>query len=261
MFTQITHVSQRLWCGLLAVLASLVLVVSGMSPAQAEQVSGSGKWQSTGNNELGNLSIPSLPSGTQFKSITPNGGTTFFLRSDGTVAASGNSAGMVDSIPSLPSGVKYVDLAGAGSLVLLRSDGEYAVTGAYANDPGFIGGLPPGVTYRKLLGNSPNLRLRSDNKVEIVGQVTDLDGDLEGPTPWVKTVTNRTDYVEGAIGAGFALLLRADGKVKSVVWDRCGGITDCLEGTPEFPLGGKVPSLPKGVTFKKVVTNGEGYAV
>jgi len=257
---------------LVAVGAALLLVVgAGVVPAAAQQVSGDGAWRSTGHDYDGDgdLVVPALPKGVTFTNIRLVSRGSLFFRSDGKVVANGTlkAQGFNERVPALPSGVRYVDGFATNdvrsaelSFLLLRSDGELV---RYNNTPSdySLRELSGSVRYARF-GNRWELRFLSDGRVEYVYWTMPSEPEAGDEPTLHRVVTRRSDYVGGVYGAGYVILLRADGRAVSRVWDEC-AMTDegnvCFAGRK--PTGSVVPKLPKGVRYTQVTGDGQGYVV
>jgi len=130
------------------------------------------------------------------------------LRSDGTIAAWGNSGSGVLDVPALPVGTVYTAVsAGSSHNLALTSAGNIVAWGSNAQGQCGVPAAPAGVRYSAVsAGYLHSLALRSDGVVVAWGLNTSQQCS-------VPALPAGTTYVAVAAGEAFSLALRSDGRV------------------------------------------------
>jgi len=179
------------------------------------------------------------PMVTRYVDVSPSGGFTMMLHSDGTVVDFGVTNGTV-SFPPLPAGERYVKVrGGTGFAVAMRSDGEVLSWGVGPAGQTNIPPLPNGTRYVDLaVSNGHTVLLRSDGEVLAFG--TNNVGETNVP-PLPAGMT----YTQIEAVPLKTVLLRSDSTLHYF------GVSSSMQN---------VPSPPPGRTFVDIVT-AQHYAV
>ncbi|MBL8803289.1 MAG: hypothetical protein JNN27_14885 [Planctomycetes bacterium] len=155
-------------------------------------------------------SVPPLPPGTRYLTISSQGTHVAALRSDGVAVCWGDNSQGQSNVVSLPPGLSYVEVAaGTWFTAARRSDGAVICWGQNTYGECNVPTLPPGVQFTRLFaGVWHTAALCSDGLIRCWGR--NNTGQCNVPLP----PAGRT-YVDAGAGTLHTLGLLSDGTVVS----------------------------------------------
>jgi hypothetical protein len=214
-------------------------VASGASHALA--LRSDGTIVAWGNNDRGQLNVPSLRRGLHYVAIAAAYTISAALVSDGSARFWGLNAGEITAtLPTPPPGRSYTKIAtGDRHALILRDDGILIGLGDNTWGQCNIPILPAGVTFVDIATNLHSLGLLSNGEILAWGQNVYFQCNVP-PLP------QGTRYTQVGTTATGSMALRSDGKL--IYW-----------GDP-FNFNGSLPEAPPNHHFTDV-TVGSGHAL